>query len=191
MLFGPLRFGLADASASRARHICATAVQIVLFWGLFLGVLPLLITALERRWMLSMTFPLAVVAAGAVVFAVATALGLWSAAVMSALGAGTPLPSRTATRFVIAGPYRFVRNPMAVAGIVQGLAVGAMLSSWLVVAYALCGSLVWNYAVRPLEEQDLETRFGEPHRLYRARVRCWWPRVHPVPAFISGTNGLA
>lgn len=27
-------------------------------------------------------------------------------------------------RLVIARPYRFVRNPMAVAGIVQGLAVG-------------------------------------------------------------------
>ena len=75
-------------------------------------------------------------------------------------GAGERLPAAMTNRLVIAGPYRFVRNPMALAGIVQGAAVGLMMSSWLVVAYALAGSLLWNYAVRPLEEADLETRFG-------------------------------
>jgi protein-S-isoprenylcysteine O-methyltransferase Ste14 len=30
---------------------------------------------------------------------------------------------------VIAGPYRYVRNPMAVAGILQGIAVGWYLGS--------------------------------------------------------------
>ncbi|MFM9431911.1 steroid 5-alpha reductase family enzyme [Arthrobacter sp. MP_2.3] len=51
------------------------------------------------------------------------------------------------------------------------------LQSWLVVAYAVAGSLVWNYAVRPLEETDLEGRFGAEFKHYRRTVRCWLPRL--------------
>jgi protein-S-isoprenylcysteine O-methyltransferase Ste14 len=96
---------------------------------------------------------------------------------MSMLGAGTPLPSAMPNRLVIAGPYRWIRNPMAVAGIVQGAAIGFILQSWLVIAYAVGGSLVWNYVVRPLEEADLTVRFGEEFLQYRDTVRCWIPRV--------------
>jgi protein-S-isoprenylcysteine O-methyltransferase Ste14 len=96
---------------------------------------------------------------------------------MSTLGRGTPLPSAMPNRLVIAGPYRWVRNPMAVAGIMQGVAVGLILSSWLVVAYAVVGSLVWNYAVRPSEEADLRSRFGADFARYESEVRCWLPRV--------------
>jgi len=85
-------------------------------------------------------------------------------------------------RLVIAGPYRFVRNPMAMAGVVQGAAVGLMLASWLVVAYAIAGSLVWNSVVRPLEEADLESRFGDEFLRYRMSVRCWVPRLRAVPS---------
>jgi protein-S-isoprenylcysteine O-methyltransferase Ste14 len=69
---------------------------------------------------------------------------------------------------------------MALAGVVQGAAIGLILSSWLVVAYAVAGSLVWNWIVRPLEEADLDTRFGQDYRRYRAAVRCWVPRLRPV-----------
>ncbi|MFP7833412.1 hypothetical protein [Marisediminicola sp. LYQ134] len=41
--------------------------------------------------------------------------------------------------------------------------------------YAVAGSLVWNYVIRPLEETDLERRFGDDFRRYRERVRCWVP----------------
>ncbi len=52
-----------------------------------------------------------------------------------------------------------------------------MLGSWLVVAYAVIGSLLWNYAVRPHEEADLERRFGTEFQRYRDSVRCWIPRL--------------
>lgn len=77
---------------------------------------------------------------------------------------------------MITGPYRFVRNPMAIGGIAQGVAIGLMVGSWLVIVYALSGSLVWNALVRPLEETDLEERFGSAFRAYRDRVSCWIPR---------------
>lgn len=182
---GPLRFRTADPRAGRRRHVLGTVLQITVFWGLFLGVLPLVIAAAEHRWLLHPALPggvvIAAVVTGAVVLVAASALGIASAAAMSTQGAGTPLPSAMPNRLVIAGPYRSVRNPMALAGIAQGVAVGLLLTSWMVVAYALAGAVVWNWVVRPLEEADLEHRFGDDFRRYAARVRCWVPR-RPVPA---------
>ncbi|MGO2468571.1 MAG: methyltransferase family protein [Microbacterium gubbeenense] len=175
ILLGPLWLREARPRA-RANNILATAAQLVVFWGLFLGVFPLVIVWFERRWELAFSVPLAARIAAIAVLVVASALGLWSAATMASLGDGTPLPSATARRLVIAGPYVFVRNPMAVAGIVQGVAVGLVHGSWLVVAWALCGSVVWNSIIRPIEERDLEDRFGDAFRAYRDRVSCWVPR---------------
>lgn len=176
MLVGPFRFRRADATAKPGAHLAATAVQIVVFWGLLLGAVPVAIAWLERRWGLAVAAPDWLLPFGAVVFALASALGIWSAVAMSTRGAGTPLPAATANLLVIAGPYRLVRNPMALAGITQGVAVGLMLGSWLVVVYAIAGALFWNFVVRPLEEAELETRFGDEFRRYRAAVRCWVPR---------------
>lgn len=78
---------------------------------------------------------------------------------------------------IAAGPYRLVRNPMAVAGIAQAVAVGLLVGSWLVVAYGLVGSLMWNFLVRPHEEADLAARFGEEFEEYRRTVGIWVPRL--------------
>lgn len=180
ILAGPFGFRPAKARGGPSAHVIATAAQIAVFWGLFLVVFPLAIVTLESRWGLDVTFPPVVRWSGVFVLALASALGIWAAAAMSTKGGGTPLPAATAIRLVIAGPYRFVRNPMALAGIVQGVAVGLILSSWMVVAYAIAGSVVWNWVVRPLEEADLEIRFGEDFRSYRSAVRCWVPRLRPV-----------
>jgi protein-S-isoprenylcysteine O-methyltransferase Ste14 len=176
LLIGPLGFRNARPAPAR-RHVARTALQIVVFWGLFLGVIPVVLAWLEHRWQLHVPFPFVVVAVGIAVFALASALGLWSAFAMTTRGAGTPLPSDATTRLVATGPYRFVRNPMAMAGIVQGAAVGLALPSWIVVVYAIAGSAVWNYVVRPVEERDLLAKFGAPYAEYCARVRCWVPRI--------------
>jgi protein-S-isoprenylcysteine O-methyltransferase Ste14 len=183
---GPFAFRLAPVRAAVATHVLATFVQIVVFWGFFLAAVPLVVRWLEQRW--GVGAPLEGVAAvtlsvfGIVVLVLASALGIWAAISMSVLGDGTPLPAAQTRRLVIAGPYVWVRNPMAMAGIVQAVAVGLILGSWLVVAYALVGSLLWNYAVRPLEESDLELRFGAEYARYRDAVWCWVPRPRrPYP----------
>lgn len=176
ILSGPFAFRTAD-DEGRSRLTARIVRQMLLFWGLFLGVLPFAIATLESRWMLQVDVPVAVRLGGCVLFAATGALGIWSAASMLIVGGGTPLPSHMARRLVIVGPYRFVRNPMAVAGIAQGVSVGMMLGSWLVVVYALAGSLFWNAIVRPLEEADLQERFGAEFEEYRRRVACWLPRL--------------
>jgi len=174
---GPFAFRPAAVHRTAATHVVSTFGQIILFWGFFLAVVPHVIAFLEQRWAVALPFPSFAGPVGAAVLVLASALGIWSAVMMSTLGAGTPLPAAMPNRLVIAGPYRWIRNPMAAAGIVQGAAVGIILQSWLVIAYAVAGSLVWNYVVRPLEEADLKARFGDEFERYREAVRCWIPRV--------------
>jgi len=179
---GPFAFRPATVRPIASAHMVSTFTQIAVFWGLFLVVLPLIIAVLEQRWAIALPFPVFGGPAGVAVLVAASALGIWSAVVMSTLGNGTPLPSAMPNSLVIAGPYRWVRNPMAVSGIVQGVAVGLILSSWLVIVYAVAGSLLWNYAIRPHEEADLEQRFGAEFRRYRDAVRCWLPRMPLAPS---------
>lgn len=176
---GPFAFRPADRVGTRGL-LARTGRQTLGFWGTFLILVPVVAAVVEARWGLRIDAPPAVPIAGGVLLAVATALGVWSAVSMSVDGEGTPLPSQMARRLVITGPYRFVRNPMAVAGIAQGVAVGMLLGSWMVVAYSLVGSLLWNTLVRPLEEADLEQRFGAEFAEYRSRVTCWIPSS-PAP----------
>lgn len=190
LLIGPFAFRPARPLPSSRRHLLATALQIVVFWGFFLVVIPVVLRFLERRWGVALALPPAVAALGVVVLVLASALGIWSAIAMSTAGDGTPLPAAMANRLVVAGPYRWLRNPMAVSGIVQGVAVGLILSSWLVVVYALLGSMLWNFAIRPHEELDLETRFGDPYRRYRDSVRCWVPRIRAPRGGTVPDDGL-
>lgn len=184
---GPFAFRPAARRPAAVSHVAATFGQIVIFWGFFLAVVPFALAFLEQRWAVALPFPPVANPAGAMVLLLASALGIWSAIVMSTLGHGTPLPSAMPNRLVIVGPYRWIRNPMAVAGIVQGAAVGVMMQSWLVIAYAVAGSLVWNYAVRPLEEADLLERYGDEFQQYCDTVRCWIPHMTTARRTQPGT----
>ena len=148
-------------------------------WGLALAVGPALLVAAERRvGVRGFDFPGRWgVALG--VFVACSALNVASGAVLAVRGRGTPLPVACPRALVVAGPYRYVRNPMAVAGIGQGVAVALGLGSWLVLLYALAGAVIWHVAVRPAEERDLAARFGRAYTTYRRAVPLWRARRRP------------
>ncbi|MGN6695965.1 MAG: methyltransferase family protein, partial [Aquihabitans sp.] len=75
-------------------------------------------------------------------------------------------------------------NPMAVCGALQTIGVGLVLGSWMVVAIAIAGAVVWNVVIRPGEEADLAVRFGSDYERYRSQVRCWVPTRPGRPASI-------
>lgn len=153
-----------------------TLAQVAVFWATFLVVIPRALVVLEQSWQVPPLVSPVPDAATWVVFAVASALGLWSGTMMALLGAGTPLPIDAPRRLVVTGPYRIVRNPMAVAGLAQGACVALLLGSWFSLAFVGAGLVVWNWVVRPLEERHLELVFGDEFRAYRRAVRCWIPR---------------
>ncbi|MBL8211882.1 MAG: isoprenylcysteine carboxylmethyltransferase family protein [Bryobacterales bacterium] len=159
--------------ASRRRHLLHTLLQTAAMWTAFLAVLPAVLYRVESAAGLPSFAPQPV--AGWLVFTLASALGLWTGATMAWLGDGTPWPRATARKLVIAGPYRYIRNPMAVAGLVQGFGIALVYGSPLLVVYVVLGGVLWNTIARPVEERDLEERFGDSYRAYRVRIRCWLP----------------
>lgn len=172
-----------SVSLSATRSLAVTFAQIVIFWGLFLWLIPKGVAEVESllwtatlgwvpdwgqsafTWYFS-TF----------VFMAGSLLGLSSGVTMAVCGHGTPLPTSSAGELVCRGPYAWLRNPMAVAGVMQGVAVGVWLeSSWVVLGAFLAGTF-WHVAIRPHEEADLAHRMGMPYLQYRERVPLWVPR---------------
>ncbi len=170
------------ADTSDGWILLKTFTQIIVVWSIILVIFPYLITVVEDKLGIarfSFTFqkPIA-----AVLFVAISSLGVASAYIMSRIGKGTPLPLDHARKLVIVGPYAFVRNPMAVSGVGQGLAVALFLGSPLVALYAMMGSLVWQLIFRPLEEDELRERFGAEYEAYCTAVKCWVPRMRkPEP----------
>lgn len=104
-------------------------------------------------------------------------LVIWCNALFTSLGEGTAHPFTAKTkRLVIAGPYRYVRNPMVwgVGSLLVGLALWlGSVGLW----FGFGGFVLFILFFVPYyEERDMERRFGEEYREYCRRVPRWWPR---------------
>ncbi|MEO1627712.1 MAG: isoprenylcysteine carboxylmethyltransferase family protein [Bacteroidota bacterium] len=154
-------------------NVTKTFLQTTVFWLVFLYLLPMGIQKMEAIYQLIGFGPRRELGWG--LFALFSILGIWSGYTMSSKGRGTPLPLDCPNELVVEGPYQFVRNPMAVAGIGQGLCVGLILGSYWVMAYAMADAVLWHLLVRPVEEQDLEKRFGDSYLAYKRQIKCWIP----------------
>ena len=85
-------------------------------------------------------------------------------------GRGTLAPWDPPARLVVAGPYRFVRNPM-IAGVLLILAGEALVLRSPAIGTWAAVFLLINAVYFPLvEEPQLESRFGEDYRKYKRHV---------------------
>jgi protein-S-isoprenylcysteine O-methyltransferase Ste14 len=96
-------------------------------------------------------------------------------------GHGTPAPFAPPQRLVVAGPYRYVRNPMYL-GFVTG-----WIGLWIIFGEANLSALVLTCVgalgillfVRFYEEPTLRYKFGAEYDQYCRNVPRWLPRTHP------------
>jgi protein-S-isoprenylcysteine O-methyltransferase Ste14/predicted DCC family thiol-disulfide oxidoreductase YuxK len=166
--------------ASAAWNVVKTLVLMVPLWAIAFFALPGLCYFLEgflglEGYRFASPFWQTV---GAALFSLGSLQHLISNLVLAVYGEGTPLVFDCPRRLVIAGPYRHVRNPMAIAMLAQAVGVALFLGSPLALLYALVLVLVLDNAIAcPLEDADLERRFGDAYRRYRLRVRSWRPRL--------------
>lgn len=94
-------------------------------------------------------------------------------------GRGTLAPWDPPRRFVVEGPYRFVRNPMISGVLFMLFGEAAALQSPPHAVWA-GAFLVINLTYIPLfEEPQLAARFGAPYRAYTRQVRRFVPRLTP------------
>ena len=91
-------------------------------------------------------------------------------------GRGTPAIYDPPRELVVAGLYRYVRNPQYV-GVVLVVVGEALLSGRVVLfGYAALLAIGYHLFVRYYEEPTLGRLFGEPYARYRAAVPRWLPR---------------
>jgi protein-S-isoprenylcysteine O-methyltransferase Ste14 len=176
---GPDRFFKTAPKRSMTENVVRTLLQVATIWTIFLVLLPWGILWLQSLVDIPNFDPGPWRPVAVVVFWIAGLTGLSCGWSFVRWGGGTPIPCDQATRFTIIGLYRYVRNPMAVLGILQGLMVALYVGSWPVAVYSLLGAAFWELIARPPEERDLARRFGRDYEEYRAAVNCWVPRRTP------------
>lgn len=92
-----------------------------------------------------------------------------------------------APKLVSAGPYAYVRNPLYVGNLLNGMAMAVAatggLPAWQAMGVVvLCGGLLWRFygMVIGLEEAFLERSFGQSYRDYCRAVPRLMPRPSPA-----------
>ncbi|MDR2533221.1 MAG: hypothetical protein LBC81_00320 [Tannerellaceae bacterium] len=103
---------------------------------------------------------------------------LWSTASQWSVGKGTPAPSAPTRRLVIAGPYKYCRNPIELGAIIYYLGIGTLIAG----ATAGAISFILGFAIGSLyhklvEEKELEERFGEAYKSYKRNTPFIIPRI--------------
>jgi protein-S-isoprenylcysteine O-methyltransferase Ste14 len=86
----------------------------------------------------------------------------------------TIVPNRDASRLVIAGPYRFTRNPMYSGLTIAYLGVSILLSTvWALLVLPLVLFALYRFVIAR-EERYLTAAFGDQYRAYQAQVGRWF-----------------
>ena len=148
------------------------AVWLFVWWGIG-----------HLRWLdaaLGIELPRWVRVPGLVAVAVGAMIVLCCGVMLSTRGIGSVAGARFMPKdFVATGPFRFVRNPMSLGGVVLmfGIALCHRLTSGLVLSLVVF--LVFHLVILYAEEPGLEQRFGESYREYRRHVPRWIPRRSP------------
>ena len=82
-------------------------------------------------------------------------------------------------RLVVAGPYRYVRNPLYDGDFCLILGAALLTRSWALVLVAALDLALLAFQL-PFEERELGERFGVPYRRYCELVPRFIPRRRPV-----------
>ncbi|WP_162946699.1 isoprenylcysteine carboxylmethyltransferase family protein [Ruegeria sp. EL01] len=156
--------------------------------GTALIYIPILIQWFSERWPFGASVGTRLQLAVAVMLAVpALVLAAYTMKLFVRDGHGTPAPWDPPQRFVVSGPYRFVRNPMLSSVILMILAEAVALNSPLLLGWALVFFLLNTLYFIFIEEPGLERRFGEDYRKYKAAVPRWVAMLRPYEP--AGDNG--
>lgn len=157
--------------------------ETALLWFFFLWLLPRWVARLEADWF-GWRVPSVPEVPCWIAFWVMGLTGFYCGMLFVVIGRGTPLPLEASHCFFVLGPYRFVRNPMALLGIGQGVIVGLLLRSPAACLLAIVGGVAWHVSARPWEERDMRRRYGAAYEQYCSRVRNWVPNLRPHPVLI-------
>ena len=108
------------------------------------------------------------------------ATGLLTVLNLALRGLGAPFAIALSRRLATDWLYSRTRNPMVLATLACFFAVGLWLQSALFLLWHLAlFTPAVLFQVKVYEERELEIRFGEPYRRYRASTPFLWPSIRP------------
>jgi len=166
----------APAKRVRVRAWVGTIVFLFLAPGIVAGLIPAMIHGYRMPEWGGWVWPVGIVAGLLILGGIVVLL---DAFVRFARADGTPAPPVPTAHLVVAGPYRFVRNPMYVAVVAIILGQALLFGSWWTLVYLAVAVTAVALFVRFYEEPTLERTYGDEYRTYRANVRAWIPRLRP------------
>jgi protein-S-isoprenylcysteine O-methyltransferase Ste14 len=104
---------------------------------------------------------------------------LYTISLFGRFGHGTLAPWSPTQKLVVAGPYRYCRNPM-ISGVFFILTDEAFFfNSVDILRWAGLFFIINTIYFIIKEEPDLEKRFGEEYRIYKQNVPRWIPNLRP------------
>jgi protein-S-isoprenylcysteine O-methyltransferase Ste14 len=142
---------------------------------LFFGWIALLVRTFDRS--LGVSLPAAAEIPGAILLVAGATLGLACAGVFISRGRGTPAIFDAPRVFVAIGPYKYVRNPMYIGGLILLIGFGLYERSISILFLALLLFPLVHLFVLFYEESTLTRKFGSSYQEYRGAVRRWIPRL--------------
>ena len=158
-------------------NVTKTLVVLLAFWYVFLILIPLQIARVEHADEMTAFFVPVQELAGIIVGALAILIAVWAALTIAIDGYGTPLPFDAVRKYVVTGPYAYVRNPILVAVVVQCLADSLYTGSILILPAGIFVAFIWSVLVYPMEKREYERAFGREYEAHRRSVPLWVPQL--------------
>lgn len=162
---------------SRSAALAGSAFFLLIAPGTVAGLLPWLIS----RWSFEQDFGSSPLVAGAGIILILLGLaGLLESFILFAIkGFGTPAPIAPTQQLIVAGLYRYVRNPMYVSVMMIIMGQALLFSQ---AELAIYGALIWtgfHLFVISYEEPVLRRQFGADYDRFTHAVPRWLPRLRP------------
>ena len=148
---------------------------------LLFGWIALRVRAFDQRFGVSL--PAAAQIPGAILMVLGAILVVACAGVFISHGRGTPAIFDAPRVFVAVGPYRYVRNPMYIGGLMLLIGFGLYNTSISILCLALLLFALVHLFVLYYEEPTLTREFGSSYQDYLKAVHRWIPRLpnQPLP----------
>jgi protein-S-isoprenylcysteine O-methyltransferase Ste14 len=119
-----------------------------------------------------------VIISGLLIIVIGTIIVFWTIFLFKTKGHGTPNPILPPKNFIIDGPYKYSRNPMALGGLLILLGESAIYFSPSLLGLTILYGVIIYLNAMFVEEPELINRFGEPYKKYLKNVPRFFPYIN-------------
>lgn len=85
----------------------------------------------------------------------------------------TQNPYKTPNKFVLIGIYNISRNPMYLGMLIILIGIAILMGSLITFIFPIIFFVIINWFFIPMEEKNMEIKFGKKYSEYKNKVRRW------------------